>query len=1782
MSENNKSTQSNQTTTEAQMQVLISQMSSISEAVCNLGARLDKMEGSTFDETKMFKEAKEDKDVDFDAGEPSVKFDNVRRKKHIDSASSTSDSNSSENDCGTSRRDSLRRSLNKSAKKHSKQNYIRTHPDYSHIKLKTLKPYAVLYFFKEAKAFEALYDIDIPVASLISNDIRDILISDHNRITSSEFYGLDEKKLYRLLQKQLRPSDPLSFYNDLNTNIKFKWTEGTSASPSNFKEFRQAIGLYRQEFVTMYEFLSYKNDSNVPGIHNREGGLVRLFVEKIPFQYGKMVMQKINKVSFDSIDEFLDAFRKEVDKTYQHSKAHVEFTNLFQYTKIHTTPTRTPTRHSIHNINNIDNTNDLYTTEYHIEDVYSDEDQPSKVAHEEVEQDTQELHAIGPIQSRGCLQLLVNGKCERIKCNYMHDATSMAKLHQEMTNRLNTSNFSPARKINNNNNTTSNIKPSTTNSHIKQSTTSIKPSHIPTATTSVRTDKSHFLEGQNTKGPNVVPKTTSRLNTSKIHNMEQDFSSEEHIEEIDNSVDQQLYNICCTQFPEITYNIQNSVYREATIKTSNGQSIHVPKVLFDTGALHANYISKRWIDMHRDQLSAQIHHKHARVKMADSKTMVTIDEIATLHISFVDSRGTEHIIEDSFCVMETGTNDIIIGLPTILLKLLSYFFEMLTDAVSNHHHTLTHIEDSTNNHNDQSKVFKPPWTTRLQEAPEDDNTPMPSSFSGPLNFLAKPHEEVIQEYLSLFDSHIAPEFAKSTPVLELLHTKGAKVFAPSEWLGISAVEPLELTVHSDMPRSIKPRTRPINPRLFENAKTEFERLRRYFYVPSTSPIASPLVIAPKATPPYIRFCGDYVAINKYLVASHCPIPRVMDELHKIIGFQIFIDLDWTHSYHQFRLAPVTSALLSVQTPWGQFQPLFMPEGVSPASGILQAAVANLFADFEPWTIAIFDNLLILATDYDDAYMKLELVIDRCIKYYIILKFSKSWLGFTVVQFFGYQCTKNSFTLTSERKLAVSELPFPNSLKKMRQFLGTANFFQPFVPGYAMMAAPLSDMTKANFPWSKPDTWQMDYRKCFDDFKVELLKCFELFYPDYTLPWVLYVDASDFAIGGVLAQTITKDNVVYQQPIVIFSHKLSDQAKRWDTIEKEAYAIYYGVQKCNHLLRCKFFTLRTDHNNLVWMEASQVPKIVRWRLYLQSFNFVILHISGKDNSVADWLSRMEETTTLETHCNLLEEEDIIDPVDEVLSQVHGGRAGHHGIRRTWLMLNQKFPGHHITYDTVREYVTTCAICQKTRLGMVDTIEPVVRTLKPQHMRSMIGYDHLTITPPDAEGNKVILAVINHGTKLTTLYPLQEYTAEAVATCLFRHFVTYGLTDAVISDPGSAFTSIVIEELHRYFGVKQYFSIVNRHESSGVERTNREILRHLRALVNDERCKDRWSNPTVIGLIQYIINSSFNNECHGIPYELTFGTDAGTYCKLPETATATEWTQHYVRMLNEDLKSLQDTSLQFQRTLAEDRMQVNNRKFQQVFQVGDRVLHRHDPTQPLPTKLSTPFSGPYEVLHQYKNDVTCKHMCQGTTHTFHVTNLKIFHGDRESAEQAAQWDHDQFKVDNILSYRGDPFKRSQIEFLVRFEDGSEIWKQWCIDITNTAAFERYCRSIPYLNTLLYTIPEAKRWIKSINQAPIVNVLPGTTVYVPIIYFGYDWLHSLNLPELPPGIAYVMEFIYTKWTNRAHTRIDMKCILFNKIYEGTSYFVFAYGSQTQFDPDKMVLVDNNFAALYPDILA
>ena len=131
---------------------------------------------------------------------------------------------------------------------------------------------------------------------------------------------------------------------------------------------------------------------------------------------------------------------------------------------------------------------------------------------------------------------------------------------------------------------------------------------------------------------------------------------------------------------------------------------------------------------------------------------------------------------------------------------------------------------------------------------------------------------------------------------------------------------------------------------------------------------------------------------------------------------------------------------------------------------------------------------------------------------------------------------------------------PVSIKGMQSFLGAALFFKNHVPNFSEKARRLHAMTQKNFNWNR-STWQEDYEEDFRKMKQALADSVALHFPDYSLPWVLRVDASQFACGAMLYQILMHSNGrVDNQPIGFASRKFSEQALKWDTMKIETFGL----------------------------------------------------------------------------------------------------------------------------------------------------------------------------------------------------------------------------------------------------------------------------------------------------------------------------------------------------------------------------------------------------------------------------------------------------------------------------------------------------------------------------------------------------------------------------------------------------------------------------------------------------
>ena len=202
---------------------------------------------------------------------------------------------------------------------------------------------------------------------------------------------------------------------------------------------------------------------------------------------------------------------------------------------------------------------------------------------------------------------------------------------------------------------------------------------------------------------------------------------------------------------------------------------------------------------------------------------------------------------------------------------------------------------------------------------------------------------------------------------------------------------------------------------------------------------------------------------------------------------------------------------------------------------------------------------------------------------------------------------------------VESFPTPCTKTQVQCFLGLTGYYRKFIPNYADIAAPLTDLTKKSAP-SKVE-WSQECGRAFRQLKPRLCSNPVLQSPDLEKEFILQTDASDC---GVLSQ---RDATGFDHPVCYFSRKLLPREKRYSTIEKECLAIKLATQAFRvYLLHGKPFTVQTDHRALEWPDKVREnnTKLSRWSLALQPFQFVVQHRPGKDNQNADSLSRSSTT------------------------------------------------------------------------------------------------------------------------------------------------------------------------------------------------------------------------------------------------------------------------------------------------------------------------------------------------------------------------------------------------------------------------------------------------------------------------------------------------------------------------------------------------------------------------------
>jgi len=204
-----------------------------------------------------------------------------------------------------------------------------------------------------------------------------------------------------------------------------------------------------------------------------------------------------------------------------------------------------------------------------------------------------------------------------------------------------------------------------------------------------------------------------------------------------------------------------------------------------------------------------------------------------------------------------------------------------------------------------------------------------------------------------------------------------------------------------------------------------------------------------------------------------------------------------------------------------------------------------------------DAILVYNNSMEEHVGHLRKVFQRLRENTLYAKFEKCEFGASEVDFLGHKITQEGLKMDDHKVKAILDWEPPRSVPALRSFLGLASYYRKFIRNFAKIVTALTNLLKKS---SGTYEWKEACKEAFETLKGIVVKVPVLKVLDFDKDFEIHSDASDFAIGGILVQN--------GRLVAFESKKLSDTERRWQTHEKEMWALIWCLKTWGHYIGSK--------------------------------------------------------------------------------------------------------------------------------------------------------------------------------------------------------------------------------------------------------------------------------------------------------------------------------------------------------------------------------------------------------------------------------------------------------------------------------------------------------------------------------------------------------------------------------------------------------------------------------------
>lgn len=722
--------------------------------------------------------------------------------------------------------------------------------------------------------------------------------------------------------------------------------------------------------------------------------------------------------------------------------------------------------------------------------------------------------------------------------------------------------------------------------------------------------------------------------------------------------------------------------------------------------------------------------------------------------------------------------------------------------------------------------------------------------------------------------------------------------------GLGCTQMVEHKIRTEA-EPIKQRYYPVSPVVQSFIDKELEEMLKEGVIEkSNSSWASPIVMIKKKDGSY-RFCVDYRKLNQVTERDAYPLPYMTAILDKLNNAKFLSSLDIKSAYWQIPVEKESRKFTAFTVPGrGLFQFLRMPFGLHNAPATWQRFIDTVLgAELEPYVFVYLDDIIIVTDTFEKHMEILKEVLDRLVRAGLKVSREKCHFVRSSLKFLGYVVDRNGLHMDPEKIESMLGIPSPKNVKDVRSFVGTVSWYRRFIPNFASLVKPLTDLLKKDRKFH----WSQECEESFRKAKECLVAAPILTCPDFSKPFVVQTDASDFGIGAVLTQEFEEGEKV----VCYLSRSLNRNERNYSTTEKECLAVLWAIEKLRPYLEGVKFTVITDHHSLIWLSRLKDPvgRLARWAVRMQQFEFDIIHRKGKDHVVPDMLSRSvpvlagisDQTNDpwIEKMIGKIEKNPLsfpswrveqgklfkfVKPNHVVVHETNNEwklvvsksdrkkilelnhdhpLSGHMGVRKTFARIGEKYYWPKMRSDIIR-YVKNCKVCQSVK-PINDKPAGLMTERKGVSCPwQMICVDLVGPLPKSSRGFVYILTVVDYFTKFPLLFPLRSATAKSVCKELEDNvFLLFGVPKFLVCDNGPQFKSKELKSLCDSYGSSIRFTAHYHPQANPAERINQILKTTLRAYVSENHrnwdsqlakvaCSIRTAQHEVLGVSPYYAN------------------------------------------------------------------------------------------------------------------------------------------------------------------------------------------------------------------------------------------------------------------------------------------------------------------------------------------